>query len=328
LEERFKIEIVEPAVWKTALNSYASNELSQNLTILLALLDGPTSKQQLGPAECDDANTRILMKKANITCLAPQELIPLYIQTMLKSGFLPRSPSVSSGLTIDNDQYVEVNDLRSDMLSQTQLYFGPSFVASQLKIVCICESNMNATSIASHLAELLQSLGPISKFYFIDTSQIETKNPSSGVWGALKKLSKKMTREVQDEKLSKLNHLLSEIGHVDALFGISQGAKVVEFLDRASVEHRIPRSWNFSILFPDERKYSFSINSPTRMSLPNLAILDVKNRSKRNNSIINSYTIDKQEILEYKGKQSLQTDTDFYRKMAEKIIRIAFCERI
>jgi hypothetical protein len=328
LEERFGIEIVHPGVWKQSLHSYASTELSQNLTILLALLDGPTSKEESGPAECDDSNTVALMKKANIRCLTPQELVPLYIQTMLKSGFLPRSPSVSSGLTIDNDQFQGVNDLRNDMLSQTRLYFGPSFVASQLKIVCICESNMNATSIASQLAEVLQSLGPISKFYFIDTSELESKSQATSVWGAFKKLSKKVTRNTQDEKLTKLKQLLGEIGHVDALFGISHGAKLVEFLDRASVENRIPRSWNFSILFPDEGKYSFSINSPVRMSLPNLAILDVKNRSRRTNSLINSYKIDKQEILEYKGKQSLQTDSEFYRRMAEKVIRIAFCERV
>jgi acyl carrier protein len=224
-----------------------------------------------------------------------------------------------------------------DTFKYTKKSVRPEFKKSHLKIVCLHGQGTSAQIFSSQLSEVMKTLGSTAEFLFLEAGnewkgKSELKDVYDSKWYEwwpsvfiTKKTVKKSFESVVDK--------LYEIGPIDAILGFSQGASLVELLDRRAHEGSIQKTWNFSVLLSPVPLKSITLpksyNHGVKGGLPGPALMvrGVKERNFIGNAMLDRYDVNSQELIEHPKGHEIPLNAEFTKRFAEKILRMAYNQR-
>ncbi|KAJ3325488.1 hypothetical protein HDV06_004347, partial [Boothiomyces sp. JEL0866] len=225
-----------------------------------------------------------------------------------------------------------------DLLHSSRLAFRAEFSARPLRIVCFHGQATSASIMQNQLEQVKAALGSKTEMYFIQAE----KEVSHGA-GELKKYydskwyewwSGSLIRKSQVSKtLNSVVEKLNELGQVDALLGFSQGASLIELLDRKAEAKEIVKTWKFSVLLSGTPIKSITLpsklNKGVQGGIPSSSIIvnGVKELARLNRGLVDRYNVNYREIVEHSGGHEIPQNLEFTRRLADKIIRMAMNER-
>ncbi|KAI8899390.1 hypothetical protein BC833DRAFT_619492 [Globomyces pollinis-pini] len=230
-----------------------------------------------------------------------------------------------------------------DMLHQTKLLVRDMYKEEHLKIVCFHGSGSTAEIFSLQLQQIMKELGSKCDFYFIEAphevgmanNQLSKYYESKHwyQWWGNKWLGDNfITRKAVKTSLETVYVQLKKIGRVDALLGFSQGASLIELLDRKAQAHEIEKSWNFSILISGlpikspilPKKYTKGL--PGGIMSPALLVHAVEER-EYTMGLLDRYNVDYRDMMEHDKGHEVPRQVEFSRRLSDKILRMATNER-
>ncbi|KAL2919381.1 hypothetical protein HK105_201025 [Polyrhizophydium stewartii] len=121
-----------------------------------------------------------------------------------------------------------------------------------IKIVCFHGQGSNTSHMEHQLSAIKSALGERVEFVFIQAFKQIDWSPQGRRYGDMPWFEWFSSRDVVasnvDVAVSFAKDMLDVHGRVDAILGFSQGAMLVELLDRLSLQGKIKRTWKFSVL--------------------------------------------------------------------------------
>ncbi|KAL2915125.1 hypothetical protein HK105_205229 [Polyrhizophydium stewartii] len=116
---------------------------------------------------------------------------------------------------------------------------------------------------------------------------------------------------------------LEQIRHVDVLLGFSQGAMVVELLDRLAQTSSIRRTWRLSVLCSVVALSSGwlpkSLAASTPHEVPSIHIFGTNEHKEVQTQLPECYAADKRVVIKHAAGHDLPRDAEFGRKVAKAI---------
>ncbi|KAK6092332.1 hypothetical protein MT418_007283 [Batrachochytrium dendrobatidis] len=204
----------------------------------------------------------------------------------------------------------------------------PAIESTPIRIVCFHGRGSNAIHMQFQLSTIKAILGNNVEFIFI---QGQHKTNAAVKWGNDPLEWFKWFTFIQpsiSEKKSLAEYIskqLEQIGPVDALIGFSEGALVVEMLDRLSIKGKIKRSWNFSILCSGQPLLSMLCSFPFKLAHDDLALPCIYTHGSNENSVGISakYCRDMKTTIKHFSKHDIPRDHQYAGRVANAIQEMA-----
>ncbi|KAJ3270426.1 hypothetical protein HDV01_007836 [Terramyces sp. JEL0728] len=241
-----------------------------------------------------------------------EKIVKEYLEDVQsETSHITRQGSVSSFNSV-------VNEI-DDYLKETKLATRYEFKQRHLKVVCLCPSHINLDSFIQKFKNIVELLGSVAEFSYIvvDTSILKGKS-----WYS--KLFKNDQKAKLNLLMTRVYEKLVEIGKVDAILGFADAAALIEILDGKVQSNEIAITWNFSILLSGS-----PVKSKSRCPHPATALIvnGEKEGIKVRTGLLDRYNVLSREHLEHNSGQEIPQNTEFIRKFADKIFRMAINER-
>ncbi|KNC99985.1 amino acid adenylation domain-containing protein [Spizellomyces punctatus DAOM BR117] len=199
-----------------------------------------------------------------------------------------------------------------------------------IRILCLHGQGSNPAHLAHQLSAISVALGS-------DVELIYLQGPFEGFSSQLRIYYPNMTgyswfpsdgNITEDDAFQTAHLVLTEIekhGRVHALLGFSQGAMVVELMDRMAEKSLIPRKWNFSILFsglPLSSPHVPSAWTETATSgwqVPSIHISGEREREEFHTLLAGRYEATKLTHLRHNGGHDIPRDEEFALRISSII---------
>jgi predicted esterase len=203
-----------------------------------------------------------------------------------------------------------------------------------IKIVCLHGQGTNPYIFRDQLSAVMKVLGSTTEFHFIQAPMERSDSPLEHLydqkwyqwWPSMF-----ITKSHIEKSIDTVVEELQQIGHFDALLGFSQGASMVELLDRLSEQGLVPKLWNFSILISGTPLQSLLLSKKyqkaVRIETPSIHVMGVKERKRLKTKLVDRYRVQVRELLEHEKGHEIPHSKEFTRSFAEKILRMALNER-
>ncbi|KAI8894499.1 serine hydrolase-domain-containing protein [Globomyces pollinis-pini] len=234
-------------------------------------------------------------------------------------------------------------DEPDDLLLQTKLSVRPIFKERPLKIVCLHGAGSSANVFSLQLQQVVEQMGSTCEFSFIE-AKTEIKGGNAYLskfydsdhwytWVGSKYFGTKfLSKRTMDKALNDVIEQLHDIGPVDALLGFSQGAAMIEMLDRKAQAFEIPKTWNFSILMSGmpikslalPKSYTSKVEGGIKSSA--LVVTGAEDRDATLH-LMDRYNVNYRQLMEHDKGHEIPKQMEFTRNFADKIFRMAVNER-
>ncbi|KAL2911124.1 hypothetical protein HK105_209421, partial [Polyrhizophydium stewartii] len=206
-----------------------------------------------------------------------------------------------------------------------------SMLSSQptIRIACFHGQGSNAIHMEHQLSAIKAALGETAEFVFIQAphaakSSYLSKFYEGMDWFEWLPRNSKSQAHV-DSLVLYATQQLQQIGHVDVLLGFSQGAMVVELLDRLTQAGKIKRTWQLSVLCSGVVLTSWQLPlgmllSQSKIKTTSIHIFGTNDHTAFQTQLPARYAAEMQTVFKHAAGHDIPRDDEFGRKVAEAIM--------
>ncbi|KAL2912373.1 hypothetical protein HK105_208147 [Polyrhizophydium stewartii] len=204
-------------------------------------------------------------------------------------------------------------------------------VPSSLPTICIAcfhGQGSNAIHMEHQLSAVKAALGETASFVLIQAPHSAKSSHLSKFYGDMDWFEwlplESPSQEDVEASIAYVTQQLAQIGHVDVLLGFSQGAVVVELLDRFAHSSRIKRTWQLSVLCsglalpPSLCPSSLLPGEPH--DVPSMHIFGTNEDQAVQAQLPARYVDDKRALIKHAAGHDIPRDADFGRTVAQAIL--------
>ncbi|KND01254.1 amino acid adenylation domain-containing protein [Spizellomyces punctatus DAOM BR117] len=193
-------------------------------------------------------------QKPTLAALAPDSIGAKAATQLLNSGPSRSTPKkISSSVTAIPSSYTTQLE-QPHKKPEPNVLTRASPGAKKLRVLCLHGSETSGKILSLQLQALQQKLQDQVQFYFVDGPRKQyTSYISKYFDGPYFRWLPASSYDVGERSaMAAVNHLINKMdaigGQFDGILGFSEGASIVELVDRLSTQGRIARKWNFSVL--------------------------------------------------------------------------------
>ncbi|KAL2911134.1 hypothetical protein HK105_209408 [Polyrhizophydium stewartii] len=196
-----------------------------------------------------------------------------------------------------------------------------------IRIACFHGQGSNTIHMEHQLSAITAALGDTAEFVFIQAPHAANSSYLSEFyegmdWFEWLPPSSQLQADV-DELIAYATQQLEKIGHVDVLLGFSQGAMVVELLDRLAQAGSIKRTWRLSVLCSGVAFSSWQLPSllaaSTPHDVPSIHIFGTNEHKAFQTQLPARYAADKRVMIKHVAGHDLPRNSKFGSRVAEAI---------
>ncbi|KAL2911159.1 hypothetical protein HK105_209385 [Polyrhizophydium stewartii] len=221
-----------------------------------------------------------------------------------------------------------------DASAESTLTFGhtkqvPTVSQSQsaVRIACFHGQGSNTIHMEHQLSSIKAALGETAEFVFIQAPHATKSSYLSEFYEGMDWFEwiprNSQTQADVKALIAYAMQQLEKIGHVDVLLGFSQGAMVVELLDRLVQAGSIKRTWRLSVLCsgisPSSWQLPSSLATSTPHDAPSIHIFGTNEHKAFQTQLPACYAADKQLVIRHAAGHDIPRNDEFGRKVAEAI---------
>ncbi|KAL2911472.1 hypothetical protein HK105_209051 [Polyrhizophydium stewartii] len=196
-----------------------------------------------------------------------------------------------------------------------------------IRIACFHGQGSNTIHMEHQLSAITAALSDTAEFVFIQAPHAANSSYLSEFyegmdWFEWLPPSSQSQADV-DELIAYATQQLEKIGHVDVLLGFSQGAMVVELLDRLVQVGKIKRTWRLSVLCSGVALSSWQLPSLLATRSPHnvlsIHIFGTNEHKAFQTQLPACYSADKRAVIKHAAGHDLPRDSKFGSRVAEAI---------
>ncbi|KAL2917081.1 hypothetical protein HK105_203513 [Polyrhizophydium stewartii] len=221
-----------------------------------------------------------------------------------------------------------------DASAESTLTFGhtkqvPTVSQSQsaVRIACFHGQGSNTIHMEHQLSSIKAALGETAEFVFIQAPHATKSSYLSEFYEGMDWFEwiprNSQTQADVKALIAYAMQQLEKIGHVDVLLGFSQGAMVVELLDRLVQAGSIKRTWRLSVLCsgisPSSWQLPSSLATSTPHDAPSIHIFGTNEHKAFQTQLPACYAADKRAVIKHAAGHDLPRDSKFGSRVAEAI---------
>ncbi|KAL2911188.1 hypothetical protein HK105_209354, partial [Polyrhizophydium stewartii] len=216
-----------------------------------------------------------------------------------------------------------------DASAESTLTFGhtkqvPTVSQSQsaVRIACFHGQGSNTIHMEHQLSSIKAALGETAEFVFIQAPHATKSSYLSEFYEGMDWFEwiprNSQTQADVKALIAYAMQQLEKIGHVDVLLGFSQGAMVVELLDRLVQAGSIKRTWRLSVLCsgisPSSWQLPSSLATSTPHDAPSIHIFGTNEHKAFQTQLPACYAADKQLVIRHAAGHDIPRNDEFGRK--------------
>ncbi|KAL2911182.1 hypothetical protein HK105_209356 [Polyrhizophydium stewartii] len=198
-----------------------------------------------------------------------------------------------------------------------------------IRIACFHGQGSNTIHMEHQLSAIKAALGETAEFVFIQAPHAAKSSYLSEFyegmdWFEWLPRDSKSQAHV-DSLVLYVTQQLQQIGHVDVLLGFSQGAMVVELLDRLTQAGKIKRTWQLSVLCSGVVLTSWQLPlgmllSKSKIKTTSIHIFGANDHTAFQTQLPARYAAEMQTVFKHAAGHDIPCDDEFGRKVAEAIM--------
>ncbi|KAL2915124.1 hypothetical protein HK105_205228 [Polyrhizophydium stewartii] len=196
-----------------------------------------------------------------------------------------------------------------------------------VRIACFHGQGSNTIHMEHQLSAVKAALGETAKFVFIQAPHAAKSSYLSKFYKGMDwfewLLDDSQSQTDVDTLITYVTQQLEQIGHVDVLLGFSQGAMVVEMLDRLAQAGSIKQTWRLSVLCSGIALSSWqlpsSLAASTPHSMPSIHIFGTNEHKAFQTQLPARYAADKRVVIKHAAGHDIPHDDEFGRRVADAI---------
>ncbi|KAL2911475.1 hypothetical protein HK105_209054 [Polyrhizophydium stewartii] len=197
-----------------------------------------------------------------------------------------------------------------------------------IRIACFHGQRRNNMHLEYQLSVIKSALGEAAEFVFIQAPIALEISDLARFYEGMKWFEwqplESQTQADVDALIEYITHKLEEIGQVDALLGFSQGATVVELLDRLAQAGRIKAKWRLSLLCSGVSLSSLGLPGILAASGPydvaSIHVFGTNDQMVLQSRQLECYAADKRVVITHSAGHGIPLDADFGHKVAEAVV--------
>ncbi|KAL2915042.1 hypothetical protein HK105_205364 [Polyrhizophydium stewartii] len=197
-----------------------------------------------------------------------------------------------------------------------------------IRIACFHGQGSNTIHMEHQLSAIKAALGEIAEFVFIQAPHTAKSSHLSEFfegmdWFEWLPRGSHSTSDV-DALIVYAMQQLEQIGHADVLLGFSQGAMVVELLDRLARSGRIKRTWRLSVLCSGVAFSSWQLPKSLAASklhdVPSIHIFGKNEHKAFRTQLPARYAAAKRTVIKHAAGHDIPRDDEFGSRVAEALV--------
>ncbi|KAL2911918.1 hypothetical protein HK105_208582 [Polyrhizophydium stewartii] len=196
-----------------------------------------------------------------------------------------------------------------------------------IRIACFHGQGSNTIHMEHQLSAIKAALGETADFVFIQAPHATKSSYLSEFYKGMDWFEwlppSSQTQSDVDELIAYATQQLEKIGHVDVLLGFSQGAMVVELLDRLVQAGSIKQTWRLSVLCSGVAFSSWQLPKSLAASklhdVPSIHIFGTNEHKAFQMQLPTRYAAAKRTVIKHAAGHDIPRDAEFGHKVEEAI---------